>query len=157
MWILYAFLSALSAAFVAIFAKARVKQNRSNSCNNIAINSDDVISYFFAFVGGKYSSFKQSSISLTEWFLILCAGIAGALSCLFYFVAMRNGNVSAVVAIDRLSIVFVICFAAVFFKESLSWRTGIGALLMITGALLISLRVEVIRKIWELLLKFIPN
>jgi transporter family protein len=153
MWILYAFLSALSAAFVALFAKAGL--NRIDPTLATTLRSIVMMLFLtiFAFVGGKYSSFKQSSISLTEWILIICAGIAGALSWLFYFVAMRNGNVSAVVAIDRLSIVFVICFAAVFFKESLSWRTGIGALLMITGALLISLRVEVIRKIWELLQK----
>ncbi|MDO7597724.1 MAG: EamA family transporter [Pseudomonadota bacterium] len=42
--------------------------------------------------------------------------------------------------IDRLSLVFVIVIAAIFLQETLTWRTLTGVLLMVTGALFISLK-----------------
>ena len=44
-----------------------------------------------------------------------------------------------VVAIDRLSVVFVIVLAALFLGESLGWKSVAGAILMVAGALLITL------------------
>jgi transporter family protein len=140
MWMLYAFLSALTAALVAIFAKAGLNRIDSTLATTLRSIIMAVFLVAFAFIGGKYSNLKHASISMTEWLLLACAGIAGALSWLFYFVAIRNGNVSAVVAIDRLSLVFVVFFAAMFFKESITWRTGLGVILMVSGALLIGLR-----------------
>jgi len=149
MWLLYAFFSALTAALVAIFAKAGL--NRIDPTLATTLRSIIMALFLISFtvISGKYSSIKHASISLNEWVLLVCAGIAGALSWLFYFVAIRNGSVSAVVAIDRLSLVFVVILAFVFFKETLTLRTGIGVLLMVTGALLISLRAEVLSQIWE--------
>ncbi|MBP1778052.1 MAG: hypothetical protein H6Q86_4063 [candidate division NC10 bacterium] len=43
-----------------------------------------------------------------------------------------------VVVIDRLSLVFVIVLAALLLGEALSWKSAIGALLMIAGAIIIS-------------------
>ncbi|GIU69414.1 MAG: hypothetical protein KatS3mg002_0650 [Candidatus Woesearchaeota archaeon] len=58
------------------------------------------------------------------------SGIAGALSWLFYFVAIRTGEVSKVVPIDRLSVVFALILAFVFLGEHISLKTGIGAALI---------------------------
>jgi transporter family protein len=48
------------------------------------------------------------------------AGIAGALSWLFYFFALKHGSASAVVAIERLSLVFVIVLAAFFLQKAIT-------------------------------------
>ena len=45
---------------------------------------------------------------------IILAGITGALSWLFYFLALKNGVTTAVVAIDRMSLVFVQPFWSCF-------------------------------------------
>lgn len=154
---LYAFLSALAAALVAIFAKAGLNRIDPTLATTLRSIIMAVFLVGFAFVGGKYSSLKHASISVTEWVLLACAGIAGAISWLFYFIAIRNGNVSAVVAIDRLSLVFVVLFAAIFFKETITWRTGIGVLLMVSGALLISLKADVLSQFYEGLLRMVSG
>jgi uncharacterized membrane protein len=53
-----------------------------------------------------------------------------------------------VVAIDRLSIVFVVILAAAFLSETISWRTGIGALIMVLGAILVSVPDGKITRLW---------
>lgn len=97
---------------------------------------------------GKFDGFSMELVSGKEWGLLVLAGIAGALSWLFYFFALRDGAASAVVAIDRLSIVFVVVLAAVFLSEAITWRTLGGALLMVAGAILISLKEDDFTHFW---------
>jgi len=157
MWMFYAFLSALTAALVAIFAKAGLNKIDPTLATTLRSIIMALFLVTFTIISGKYSSLKHTPISPTEWLLLTCAGIAGALSWLFYFVAIQNGNVSGVVAIDRLSLVFVILFAGLLFKEALTWRTGIGVILMVAGAILISLKAELADQIYKELLKTIHH
>ena len=93
-----------------------------------------------SFLLKKFDGFSLTSFSSREWILIALAGIAGALSWLFYFFALKQGFASRVAAIDRLSLVFVVVLAAVFLGETLGWKSALGALLMVAGALLITLK-----------------
>jgi transporter family protein len=72
-------------------------------------------------------------------FYIVLSGVAGALSWLFYFLALKLGKVSQVVPIDRLSIVFAIILAVLLLGEKFSWKLGVGTALMAAGAILIAL------------------
>jgi len=71
---------------------------------------------------------------------IIFSGIAGALSWLFYFFALRQGPASGVAALDRLSVVFVLILALLFLGEHLTWKTGLGAFLVTLGAIFMSLK-----------------
>lgn len=105
---------------------------------------------------GKFNGFSIStSLNGREWALLTLAGIAGALSWLFYFFALKQGSASAVVAIDRLSLVFVIILAALFLQEAVTWRTLTGVLLMVTGALFISLKDNEFSQIGAYLLRLL--
>ena len=88
----------------------------------------------------KFDGFSLQSFSSRDWLFIILAGIAGALSWLFYFFALKAGLASKVVVIDRLSLIFVIVLAALFLGETLGWKSALGGLLMVGGAILISLQ-----------------
>ena len=139
MWIFYALLSALTAALVAIFAKLGLKHLDST----LAATIRGVIAVLFlvavSLFLGKFEGFSASSLSSREWILITLAGISGALSWLFYFVALQKGAATDVVAIDKLSIVFVVLLAAIFLSEGLEWKSLTGAVLVVGGAILIAL------------------
>lgn len=140
MWIFYAFLSAIMAAFVAIFAKLGLKDidtTLATTVRAMVMVSFLVIVSFFLH---KFDGFSLTSFSSREWILIILAGIAGALSWLFYFVALKAGLASGVVAIDRLSVVFVVILAAIFLGEGLGWQVILGAVLMTAGAIFITLK-----------------
>ena len=50
------------------------------------------------------------------------------------------GKVSQVAAVDKLSLAFTIIIAAVFLGESLTWKTGLGAALIIGGTIVLILK-----------------
>ena len=140
MWLFYAFLSALFAALVAIFGKLGLKSIDSTLATTIR---SIIMAVFLVFVSlslRKFNGFSFSDLAGKEWILITLSGIAGAMSWIFYFVALKYGDASKVVAIDRLSIVIVVIIAGFFLAEGFSWKSVTGAILISAGAILISLR-----------------
>lgn len=81
-----------------------------------------------------------STIGNKAWAFIALSGIAGAISWLFYFFALKNGPASGVAALDRMSVVFVLIFAVLFLSEQFTWKSGLGAALITTGAILMTLK-----------------
>ncbi len=135
-WIIYASLSAVFAAMTAIFAKIGIKNIDSNLAT--AIRTTVILFLTWGIVAVQKNLDKVWQIdrfSLT--FLVLSALATGA-SWLFYFKALQIGDASKVVPIDKLSLVLTIIFAAIFLKESFTWQTALGAVLMTGGAILIA-------------------
>lgn len=138
-WLIFALLSALFAGLVTIFAKLGLKSVDSGL---VAIVRAVVMALFlvgFGFLTQKFSGLSLSLFSGKDGFLILLSGLAGAISWLFYFLALKHGLASKVSAVDKLSLVFVVVLSLVFLGEKLSWKTGIGAVLMVAGAVLFAL------------------
>ena len=139
MWAIYAFLSSIFAAGVAIVGKLGLK----NLDSTLATTIRSIIMAVFLIVVSlslkKFRGFNFSSLTDRDWLFIIAAGIFGAMSWLFYFFALKNGPATPVVAIDRLSIIFVLVMAVMFLGESFTLRSVVGALLMIGGAILITL------------------
>ena len=137
-WILFALLAAVFAALVAIFGKIGIQ----NVDSTLATTVRSVIMAGFltitALALGKAK--LLSTIDNKALLFITLSGIAGALSWLAYFVALRTGPASAVAALDRLSVVFVLLFAVLFLSEQFTWKTGLGAALITAGAILMTLR-----------------
>jgi bacterial/archaeal transporter family protein len=140
MWPLYALLSAFAAALVAIFAKLGLQDIDPTLATTLRSLIMALFLVAITMALGKFEHFALSVYSARQWSLIILAGIAGAVSWLFYFLALRDGDASAVAAIDRLSLVFVVGLAILFLGEKLSAQVVIGAFLMALGAILISLK-----------------
>jgi len=88
----------------------------------------------------KFQVFYFKSLGSGDWALICAAAVAGALLWLFYFIALKTGSVTQVVAIDRLSLVFVVILVAMFPGEYFGLKTAVGALMMVAGAIVINLK-----------------
>jgi transporter family protein len=140
MWLLYAFLSSIFAAAVAIFGKLGLKTVDSTLATAIRAVIMATFLFLVALTMRKFDGFNFHSLSGKDWLLIVLSGVAGALSWLFYFFALKYGIASKVVAIDRLSVVFVILLAALFLGEGLTWRSITGAIMIAGGAYLITLK-----------------
>jgi len=69
----------------------------------------------------------------------MLSGIATGLSWVCYFHALQIGPASRVAPIDKLSVVLVIVFAALFLGERLTWSRTVGGLLIMAGALVVAL------------------
>lgn len=136
-WILYALLSAFFASLIAVFGKIGLQ----NVDTTLATTIRAIFMAIFLFISsvslGKFSSIHN--ISTEAFGLIALSGLAGAVSWFFYFLALKNGPATNVAALDRLSIVFVAILAFFILKENITIQTGAGLVLVIIGAILISL------------------
>ena len=89
---------------------------------------------------GKFDGFSLHDLTGKQWSYIVLAGIAGALSWLCYFAAIKLGNVPKVVAIDRTSVIFVLVFSILVLGDALTWKSAVGALLITGGAILMTVK-----------------
>lgn len=138
MWVLYAFLSAITAAAVAILGKLGLKGVDSTLATTVRSMVMAVFLISVTGILGKFQGFTAASFSQKDWILIVLSGIAGAVSWLFYFLALKSGLATHVAAIDRLSLVFVVILSGIFLGESMTIKVIGGALLMVLGVLLIT-------------------
>jgi len=138
LWIIYALLSAMFAALVAIFGKIGIQGIDSTLATTVRAVIMALFLVVISIALNKGSLFTTIH-SKTLLFIVL-SGIAGALSWLFYFVALKQGPVTGVAALDRLSVVFVLVFATLFLAEKLTIKSGIGAILLTIGAILMSIK-----------------
>ena len=137
-WILFSILSAVFAALVAIFGKIGVANIDSTLATTIRAGIMAVLLFGVSFVLRKFELF--STITSRALVFIILAGVAGALSWFFYFLALITGPAPAVAALDRLSVIFVLILAVLFLGEALTWKSGMGAALIAVGAILMVLK-----------------
>jgi transporter family protein len=137
-WIIYALLSAVSAGAVAVFGKLGLKGVDSTLATAVRSLVMTAFLVTAAAAFGKLKGIGSLEPRTLGW--IALSGIAGAISWLFYFLALKTGPATAVAALDRLSVVFVVVFAVVILGEALTWKTGLGAVAITVGAILMTLK-----------------
>ncbi|MDD5254286.1 MAG: EamA family transporter [Candidatus Nanoarchaeia archaeon] len=139
LWIIFALLSALTASLVAIFGKIGLQGIDTNTATAIRAIIMALFLIGLIVIQGKLTEINSIFANSKALFYIILSGIVGALSWLFYFIALKSAKVSQVVPIDRLSIVFALIFALLFLGETISLKAGIGAALVVAGGILIAL------------------
>jgi transporter family protein len=135
-WIILALLSALFAALVAIFGKIGLGDIDTTLATTIR---SIIMALFLVVLAISLGKFNLDKIEGKMLLFIALSGIAGALSWLFYFGALKLGPPVGVAAIDRLSLVFVLILTVLFLGESLTWKMGVGVALILFGSILLVL------------------
>ncbi|WP_028561885.1 EamA family transporter [Paenibacillus pinihumi] len=140
LWLLYALLSAVSAALVAIFGKIGLKDIDANSATAIRAVIMALFLLGVVAVQGKFTHLGEIIAQRKAMTFIVLSGAAGALSWLFYFMALKYGKVSQVGPIDKLSVVIAVVLAVLFLGEKVSWINAAGVALIAVGALLVAVK-----------------
>ncbi|MGJ7065064.1 EamA family transporter [Morganella morganii] len=138
-WLVYALLSAISAAMVAVFGKMGLQHLDANTATAIRAVIMALFLVGVVVVQEKLNLISEIIENRKALFFIALSGIAGALSWLFYFMAIKNGQVSQVAPIDKLSVVFAVIFAVILFGEKISLIAAGGVALITLGALMVAL------------------
>jgi len=138
-WLIFALLSAITAALVAIFGKIGLKDIDPNTATAIRATIMALFLIIVIVIQGKLKDVKPIIMNSKAILFILFSGIAGALSWLFYFIALKDAKVSQIVPIDRLSVVFAIILAFLILGEQITLKTGVGAALVVIGGIIIAL------------------
>jgi transporter family protein len=135
-WLFWAVLSAVFAALTAIFAKIGVQNVNSDFATFIR-----TIVVIVALAGiltftGEWQS--PGEIGRRTYLFLLLSGLGTGASWLCYFHALKLGDASRVAPIDKLSVVLVAIFGAVFLAENLSLLNWLGVVLIGGGAILVA-------------------
>lgn len=139
LWLIFALLSAVTASFVAIFGKLGLQNIDANTATAIRAVIMALFLIIVITAQGKLNQISSINSNQRAILFIVVSGIAGAVSWLFYFLAIKHGKVSQVVPIDRLSMFFAMVLALLFLGEKISLKSGVGAALITAGAIVIAL------------------
>jgi transporter family protein len=137
-WQFWAILSAVFAALTAIFAKIGVENVNADFATFIRTV---VILATLALILVATGQFQApASISGRTYVFLILSGLATGGSWICYFRALKIGQAAQVAPIDKLSVVLVAIFGAVFLGERLSTTNWLGVALIAAGAVLVALR-----------------
>jgi transporter family protein len=137
-WITWSLLSALFAGVTAILAKQGVANVNSNLATAVRTSVILAVAWGIAFATVPLNSIAQ--IGRKSLAFLVLSGIATGLSWLCYFRALQLGEASRVAPLDKLSVVFVVVFAAAFLGERLTPLGIAGAALIAIGAVLLAIQ-----------------
>jgi len=135
-WLTWSLLSALFAGLTAVLAKVGVAGVDSNLATAIRTTVILIFAWAIALVTARPA--ELATLSGRTWLFLALSGIATGLSWLCYFRALQLGQASQVAPIDKLSVVFVLLLAALFLRDPLTFRSGLGGLLIVAGAIVLA-------------------
>ena len=133
MWWLFALLSAVFAALTSIIAKVGIESVDSNLATAIRTMVVVGMSWLMVFVTNAQSGI--TNIGKKSWIFLILSGLATGASWLCYYKAIQIGDVSKVVPIDKLSVVFTLVLAFIFLHEEFNAKSVIGCILIAAGTL----------------------
>jgi transporter family protein len=134
-WIVYALASMFFAGLTSVIAKFGLKNVPSDL--GLAVRTAMV----FALISLNAIVFRHtqymSNFTKKDILFLCLSGVTTALSWIFYYRAIKVGDVSVVASIDKASLVITIILAFFFLKEPLTPKVLLGAGLIVAGTLVL--------------------
>jgi transporter family protein len=138
MWWVYALVSGSGAAFIALLVKLGLRSIDSY-----------MLTFWFSFfsvialgvmgiVTKRLSLGSIAAVSTQEWFYVVAIAIINAIAFFSYFIALRTGPLCVALAVDRLSILYVVILSALFLGQKFTVTSLCGALMMFGGVFLLT-------------------
>ncbi len=137
-WQFWALGAAVFAALTAIFGKVGVSAVHSDLATLIRTVVILAIISLVVMAGDAWQA--PSTIPTKTWVFMILSGAATGASWLCYFRALQMGDAGQVAPLDKLSVVMVAIFGALFLGERLSALNWLGVALIAGGAILVAVR-----------------
>ena len=135
MWWIFALLSAFFAALTAIFAKIGIQRVDTDLATAIRTVVILVLAWAIAIFRGGAGTIN--TLSKHNLIFLCLSGVTTGLSWIFYFKALQLGKISQVAPVDKMSVAIAIILAVIFLGEPLTFKSAVGALLIICGTLVL--------------------
>lgn len=137
-WVIYAFLSMFFAGFTAVIAKQGLVGISSEL--GLAVRTIFVFLFVVMFALYAVTPSEFNGLRKENYLWLGLSGVATALSWVFYYKALKLGDVATVALIDKGSVLVAILLAWLILKEAITLRIVIGAGMMFFGLLIIAKR-----------------
>jgi transporter family protein len=81
---------------------------------------------------------QLAELTKNNFFWLGLSGVTTSLSWIFYYKALKDGEVSTIALIDKGSMVVAVILAYLLLKEQITWKMIAGGSLMIAGIFIIA-------------------
>lgn len=135
-WVIYAIISACFAGFTSVIAKQGLVGISSEL--GLTVRTLFVCVFVLIFAAMVVDPVEIKSLQRVNYIWLGLSGITTAGSWIFYYKALKVGDVATVALIDKGSVVIAILLAWWLLKEVITLRTAAGAILVLAGMLIIA-------------------
>lgn len=135
-WVVHAIISMLFAGFTAVIAKQGLEGISAEL--GLTVRTIFVCAFIIIFVLLTVAPSEIKSLKKANYLWLFLSAITTAGSWIFYYKALKMGDVATVALIDKGSVVVSILLAWWVFKEAITLRMIAGAFLVLAGILVIS-------------------
>jgi len=135
-WKLFAVISMLFAGMTSVIAKFGMK----NLSSDVALSIRTMVVFAIVIANAFLLNNAMTEIRnapKSNLIFLAISGITTSLSWIFYYRAMKEGQVSYVVSIDKASIVVSLLLSFIILKEPLTAKVLTGAAFILTGMLIL--------------------
>lgn len=137
-WVLYAFISMAFAGFTSVIAKLGLSGISSEV--GLVIRTCFVFVFVLAFGAAVIPAQAAGTITRVNLGWLALSGLTTAISWVFYYKAIKLGEVSTVALIDKGSFIVAVVLAWLLLKEQITPRVVLGAALILAGLVVTSRR-----------------
>jgi transporter family protein len=130
-WIFYAIVSMVFAGLTSVIAKFGMKNVSGDAA--LAIRTTMVFGLVWINVIAFGRLREISLLTKTDVAFLCFSGLTTTLSWIFYYRAIKMGEVSVVASIDKASVVITILLSLLLLKEPVTPKLVLGASLIVIG------------------------
>lgn len=137
-WVLYSLISMFFAGLTSVIAKMGLKNVSSDTGLAIRTIVVFLIVWLNAIAFQSVKDFKN--LTKSDVIFLAISGVTTSLSWIFYYKAIKIGNVSQVALIDKGSIIITLLLSFIILNEQFTLKIGLGAGFIITGLLILTFK-----------------
>lgn len=135
---IFAIISMIFAGLTSIIAKAGLKNVASDT--GLAVRTSFVFILIWLNILAFNTTKDFANLTKKDIALLAVSGFTTTISWIFYYRAMKVGNVSEIALIDKGSIIITLALSFYFLNEQFTWKIAVGGLMIIGGILILTLK-----------------
>jgi transporter family protein len=135
-WLLYAFLSMVFAGFTSVIAKLGLAGISGDL--GLAVRTCFVFVFVLMFAAAVVPAAELASLNARNVAWLALSAVTTAGSWIFYYKAIKLGDVSTVALIDKGSVVIAVLLSFWVLHEAVTMPKLIGAMLIVAGLLVMA-------------------
>ena len=126
------------AGLTSVIAKAGLKNVGSDTGLAVRTSFVFILIWLNIFIFNNVKDF--SNLTKRDIALLGVSGVTTTFSWVFYYKAIKIGNVSEVALIDKGSIAITLLLSFIFLNEPFTWKIAIGGLFIVGGLLILTIK-----------------
>ena len=135
-WVIYAFISMLFAGVTSVIAKAGLTGISADLA--LGVRTCFVFLFVVIFSVLTVSRTEIATLSRSNLFWLGLSAVTTTASWVYYYRALKLGEVSTIAVIDKGSFVVAVLLAWLLLNEALTVRVVLGSAFILTGLIIVS-------------------